>query len=143
MICSKNNMQTAEKVHNKTLQVVYNSYMATQEELLALDNNVKIHQRHLQFLAIEIYKSENKLNPSFMWEIYKVKNIPYSLRRGISLFTPNVNTQKYGIKSLNFRESILRNNQPIKLREFKSPQEIKFLLNQCENLPCNFLAHKA
>ena len=30
--------------------------MVTYDELLALDNKLKTHQRHLQFLAIEIYK---------------------------------------------------------------------------------------
>ena len=40
--------------------------MATYDELLSLKNKLKTRQRHLQFLAIEIYKSENKLNPSFM-----------------------------------------------------------------------------
>ena len=59
--------------------------MTTYGELLALDNKLKIHQRHLQFLAIEMYKSKNKLNSSFMWKTYKEKNIPYSLRRSISL----------------------------------------------------------
>ena len=50
----------------KTLQVVYNNYMVTYDELLALDNKLKTHQRHLQFLAIEIYNFKNKFNPSFM-----------------------------------------------------------------------------
>ena len=36
------------------------------DELLVLDNKLKTYQRHLQFLVIEIYKSKNKLNPSFM-----------------------------------------------------------------------------
>ena len=56
---------------------MYNSYMARYEKVLALDNKLKTQQRHLQFLATEIYKSKNKLNPSFMWETYKEKNIPY------------------------------------------------------------------
>ena len=51
----------------KTLQVVYNNYMATYDDLLALDNKLKTHQKYLQFLAIEIYKSKNKLNLSSMW----------------------------------------------------------------------------
>ena len=119
-------MQRVEKVQHKSLQVVYKNYMATYDGLLALDNKLKIHQRHLQFLAIEIYKSKNKLSPSFMWKTYKEKNIPYSLRRGISLFIPNANTQKYGINSLNFRGSILWNNLPIKLKECKSPQVFKY-----------------
>ena len=30
--------------------------MATYDDLLALGNKLKTHQKHLQFLAIEIYK---------------------------------------------------------------------------------------
>ena len=81
----KNRNERSEKVQYKTLLVVYNNYMATYDDLLALDNKLKIHQRHLQFLAIEICKSKHKLNPSFMWKTYEDKNIPYLLRRGILL----------------------------------------------------------
>ena len=59
----------------KTLQVVYNNYMATYDELVALDNKLKTHQRHLQFLATEIYKSKNKLNPIFMWNRRNISHI--------------------------------------------------------------------
>ena len=140
MFCSKTDMQRVEKVQYKTLQVVYNNYMATYDELLALDNKLKIHQRHLQFVAFEIHKSKNKLNPSFMWKTYNEKNIPYSLRRSISLFIPNANTQKYGINSLNFRGSVLWNNLPIKLKECKSLQEFNQLLKQGGNFTVHLLS---
>ena len=74
-----------------------------------MDNKLKTHQSHLQFLAIEIYKSKNKVNLSFMWKTYNEKNIPYSLRGGLSVSIPNVNSQKHGINSLNFRGSVLWN----------------------------------
>ena len=77
--------------------------MATYDELLALDNKLQIYERHLLFIAIQIYKSNNKLNPSFMWKTYQEKNIPYSLRRDISLFIPKSNTDKYGINLLNIQ----------------------------------------
>ena len=80
--------------------------MTTYDELLTLNNKLKIHQRQLQFLAIEIYKSKNKLNPSFTWKTYKEKNIPYSLRRNISLFIPNAKTQKYEKKSYQISEEV-------------------------------------
>ena len=47
--------------------------MATYDEILALDNKLKTHQKYLQFLTIEIYKSKNKLYPSFMWKTYNEK----------------------------------------------------------------------
>ena len=93
--------------------------MATYDELLAFNNKLNTHQGHLQFLALEIYRSKNKLNQSFMWKTYQEKNIRYSRRRSISLSIPNVNIQKYGINSSNFRGSALRNNLPIKFQNFK------------------------
>ena len=117
MFCSKTDLQRVEKVQYKSLQVVYNNYMATYDELLALDNKLKIHQRHLQFQAIEIYKSKNKLKPNFMRKTYKEKNIPYSLRRGISLFIPK--HSEIWNKLINFRGNVLWNNLPIKLNLYK------------------------
>ena len=37
--------------------------MATYDELLAFDIKLETHQKHLQVLAIEIYKFKNELNP--------------------------------------------------------------------------------
>ena len=76
MFCSKSDMRRVEKVQYETLEVVYNNYMATYDDLLALNNKLKTHQRHLKFLVIEMYKSNKKLNPSFMWKTYREKNIP-------------------------------------------------------------------
>ena len=56
--------------------------MATFDDLLALDNKLNTHQRHLQFLANEIYISKNKINPGFMWKTYKEK-ISHIHREGV------------------------------------------------------------
>ena len=37
--------------------------MAIYDEHLAVDNKLKTHQKYLQLLAIELYKSKNELNP--------------------------------------------------------------------------------
>ena len=53
-----------------------------------------------------------------MCKTYKEKNIPYSRRIDTSLLVPDVNTQKYGINSSNFRGSVLYNNLLIKFKKF-------------------------
>ena len=78
-----------------------------------------------------------------MWKTCKEKIMPKSLRRGIFLSIPNVNTQKYEINSLNFRGSVLWNNLPIKFKKRKFLQEFKLLLKESENLPCTCSACKA
>ena len=47
----------------KTLQVVNKNYVDKYGDVLALINKLKNHRRRLQFLALEIYKSKNTLNP--------------------------------------------------------------------------------
>ena len=42
-------MQRFEKVQHKTLQVVYNNYMATYNDCLALEKKLNIHHWLLQF----------------------------------------------------------------------------------------------
>ena len=74
-----------------------------------------------------------------MWKTYKEN----SLKKGISLFISNGNTQKYKTNSLNIRGSDLWNNLPIKLRECKYLQEFNLLLKQSGNLPCTCSTCKA
>ena len=59
------------------IQVVYNEYNKSCEELLQLNNNVFIYQRHLQYLALEVFKSLMHLNPEFMWYYFNENPISY------------------------------------------------------------------
>ena len=106
--------------------------MTTYNDLtyVVLDNKLKIHQRHLQFLAIEVYNSRNKLNPCFMKKAYVKKNIPYCLRIGLTLLVSCANTRIYGINFLKFRGNVLWNNLAVNLKECQSLLEFKLLLKQ-------------
>ena len=47
MFRSKNSMLKINKIHRRTLRLVYDSYNSTYEELLASHNDISIHQKHL------------------------------------------------------------------------------------------------
>ena len=64
-----------QKIHHKTLKVIYQSD-ASYDDLLQLNNNVSLHQRLLRFLLTEIYKSTGILNPEFMWLYFKYREVP-------------------------------------------------------------------
>ena len=102
--------------------------MTTYDDLLALDNKLKIHQRHLQCLAIEICESRNKLNPSFMWKTYAERNVSYSLSNGIPVINQGANTRKCGMNSLKFRASVSWNNLPVNLKEYQSLTRISGII---------------
>ena len=76
-----------QKIHHKTLKVIYQSNK-TYKELLELSETVSIHQRHLRFLVTEVYKSTSYLNPKFMCSFFAHKETPYNLRKGQVLSLP-------------------------------------------------------
>ena len=65
--------------------MVYHNYMATYDDVLALDKKLKTHQKHLQFLGIEIYKSENRLNPHVSCEKHIRRKIFHIHGEGVFL----------------------------------------------------------
>ena len=87
-------------LHERALRVVYRDYNATFSELLSKDKSVTIHQRNLQLLATEIFKTKNELNPKIMEEIFTSKNADYNLRSNTSLKVGNLKTVYYGTESL-------------------------------------------
>ena len=91
------------KIHEKALRLVYKDNKSTFSELSDKDNSVTIHDRNLQALAIEVYKSINDLSTVTIKDIFDVKSIPYNLRSLSILCTRNVKTVKYGSDSLSFR----------------------------------------
>ena len=114
------------KIHEKALRLVYNDNQLTFSELLDKENSVTIHDRNLQALATEVYKSINGLSSVIMRGIFDARNTPYNIRSSSILCTRNVKTVKYGSDSLSFRgpkiwalvsDSIKVSNS---LHEFKS-----------------------
>ena len=73
------------KIHHRTLQVVYDDFNKSYDELLELNNDLSIHQRHLRYLAIEVFKSIMHLNPQFMWSYFEENSLPYNLTDGSKL----------------------------------------------------------
>ena len=100
------------KIHHRTLQVVDNKYNKSYQELLQLNNIMSIHQRHLQYLALEVFKSLMHLSPEFMWSYFIEKPITHDLRKRIKVFLPPVKSFRLGLNYLRFRGSILWNNLP-------------------------------
>ena len=102
------------KIHHRTLQVVYKDFNKSYDELLELNNDLSIHQRHLRYLAIEVFKSIMHLNPQFLWSYFEEKRVPYNLKDGSKLVLPKTKSSRFSINSLQFRGSV-----PQELPKFK------------------------
>ena len=135
-----NSVLKVNKIHRRTLRVVYDDYNSTYEELLASHNYIFIHQKHLKHLVIEVYKSLTNLNLEFMWPFFKNKSIPYNLRYGNICILFPAQSSHYGINSAQFRGSLLWNNLPISVKESVSVKEFKQNLNHVQKMHCSCIA---
>ena len=56
MFCSRESYNKLKNIHYKTLKIVHQTE-GTYEDLLNLSNEDSIHQKHLKFLATELFKT--------------------------------------------------------------------------------------
>ena len=126
-----------QKIRFRSLQVVHNTYDTIYDELLSMDSDVSIHQRHLHFLVTEVFKSVNNLNPYFMRDYFKTIFSPYDLRKVNTLLLPPAYSTCHGINSLLFRGNILWNNLPKEIKESLSTEEFKKRRKEHGALPCS------
>ena len=127
-----------QKIHHKTLKVIYESYKIY-EELLELSETVSIHERRLIFLVTEVYKSTSYLNPKFMCSFFTHKEIPYNLRKGQVLSLPPARSTYYGTNSVHFRGSLIWNNLPSYIKSSRSVCEFKNNIKNFRNTDCGCL----
>ena len=131
MFCRKTLYSKIEKIHHKTLKVIYESN-DTYGNLLLQSKTVSVHQRHFRFLMTEIYKSILQLNPEFMWSYFTHKDMPCNLRKGPILGFTKTHSFYYGMNAIHFCGFLIWNNLPADVKS--SDSLFEFILKTLEIL---------
>ena len=76
------------------------------EEQFITDNSVSIHQRNLQLLVSEVYRTRMNLNPPFMKEIFVEREMHYNLRVTNNIYARRPRTAAYGLENVSFHGKI-------------------------------------
>ena len=71
--CSCKSSQKIEKMQLRCLRIIYSDYSSDYQTLLNLSQKSSIEIKGLRNLALEIFKTINDLNPSFMKRIFSAK----------------------------------------------------------------------
>ena len=131
--CKSNNV-LINKIHKRALSTVYLKFDTSLEALLEIDNSVSVHVRHLRFLLVEVYKTLNRENPEFLWDMFVTKHNSHFLRSGHTLTLPKTKSIKFGQNSISFRGSLLWNNLS---NDFKSLKSVDQFKRKIKNWPGN------
>ena len=88
--------------HDRALRITNKDSTVNFEGLLIKGSSVSVHQRNLQLLFNEIYKTINNLNPSFIAEVFVTNVLPYNLPGNTNFVLPNAGTNLCGIETVGF-----------------------------------------
>ena len=103
MFHSRKSNNRINRLHERSLRIVYNDYNSTFEELLIKDNSVSIHHRNLQVFATLLYKIINNQSPELLSNIFPVSCGNKCNLRSANVFQArNVHTVRYGTETLSF-----------------------------------------
>ena len=120
MFCGKLANSQMNLIHKRALKALYNDHSASYSELLIIDGHNTIHQNNMKFLVKEVCKSVNRLNPTFMWNIFTSKEVRYNLRSSNLLNIHHASTYLYGLHSFTFWGSITWNKLPDTIKNTKN-----------------------
>ena len=90
------------KIHETALRIIHKDATSNLEGPLIKSNSVFVHHRNLQLLLIEIYKTINNLNPSFMGEVFVTNVVSYHLCGSTNLVLSKARTNPYDIDDVRF-----------------------------------------
>ena len=125
MFTSKSSLSKLEDIQRRALRFVLDDYTSNYHELLNKANVPGVKIMALRYLAIEVYKCVNGLNPKYLNDIFTIKKCKYDLRDDSLINRNKVSTTSHGLKSFKDYGAKIWNLPPesckgaISLREFK------------------------
>ena len=77
-----------------------------------------------------------------MWEFFNKNSVQCNLQKGDTVYLPPARSSCYGIDSLAFGGSLLRNSLPSNVKQSHNLEEFKLKLKNLGNIHCTLLSMK-
>ena len=125
------------KIQERALRIVYDDHVSNFDELLQKDGSMTIHERNIQLLATEVYKTVNGYAPKIMNEVFQVKDkLNYCTR--FPFKSRNVRTVAYGTETLSYIGPKIWSLIPDDIKLSASLSEFKIKIKRWKpvNCPC-------
>ena len=116
IFCGKRNSDKLEKIQERALRFVYSDYSSEYTDLLKRGNLLSLATYRIRFLAIEMYKCMNNLNPQYLNNVFEINTTPYAMRDSIRLKLPKYDTVRFGHNSFRYYGSKIWNAIPTDIK---------------------------
>ena len=139
MFSSTQSLNKIGNLQKRALRLLYDDFEASYEDLLSKGRKPKMNVRRLRTLCVEIYKTLNDLNPSFMKNIFKLKinAREYRDKYKLNLDIPKWNQKTLGYKSLKVLGPKIWKNFPYHVKSSDNLNTFKKILKNWDGNLCN------
>ena len=134
MFASKTEINKILKIYYRVHQAFYSEYHKSYEELLQINEDISIHQKHLRIL--EVRKSIKYFKTEFICYFSNTNSVPFNLGKGRTLLIQLAKYVNFVTKLITFRRSLLLNNLPSRLKNSQTIKDFKFELKNLGKIHC-------
>ena len=102
MLSNDVSLKKIKNLQKRALRLLYKSYNTSYEYLLLKSGFSSMNEKRLRTVCVEIFKTLNNLNPSFMIEIFSLRQTDRPVRKKykLNLDIPSYNQVTFGRKAL-------------------------------------------
>ena len=142
MCCNRTLNNKMNALHYRSLQIVYKDYESSFEDLLECDKSCTVHNKNIQTLAIEMYRSMHNLSPIFMNEVFMerildVNNVSSNTRSKSSFYNyANPRSTRYGLETLRHIGPRIWNMIPSEIKDLSTLEKFKSEIKQWTPSEC-------
>ena len=117
MFSHAKSLKKVEALQKRALPFLYDDYNSPSEEILKKSGKFCMEFNRLRYLCIEIYKTISNINPSFMKQIFQLRETNrFRNQYKLNLNVPKVNQVSYGEKSLGYYVPKIWNSLPFHVK---------------------------
>ena len=136
MFSNTASLKKIENLQKTALRFLYNNYQLSYEKLSDKANISIMNVKRLCFLCVEIYKTINNLDHSFMKQIFRLRETNRNVRENcrLNLNLPDYNEVTFGKKSLRKIGPRIWNSLVYHIKSSKSLQFFKTVIKNWDNV---------
>ena len=139
MFSSAKSLNKIESLQKRALSYLYSGYESRYDTLLAKSGKVTMKASRLRSLCVEIYKSINSINTSFINEVFRLRVTNRMVRSQYrpDLDIPRVNQVIFGNKSIRSSGPKIWNSLPPHIKSCENLETFKRVIKNWDGITCN------